>query len=195
MRKMNKLRGGSRQAGRGLLVCLLTLAWASTVGAGDKVPFTAQEGLPLAWDAAKIWSADAELVYLENDEPLTATGAAERWGYLFHSPSSGESRGYSLRDGKVLEATDLDFDFEAPPLPEKWLDSRDILAVAQQEVGLEYCEAHQGQLSTMFLIRGAFHEKKPDRSTWTVIYTSETEPTLLVVVDAAEGKIVRKWKG
>jgi hypothetical protein len=47
----------------------------------------------------------------------------------------------------------------------------------------------------MLLIRGAFHEKNPDRSTWTVVYTSDTEPNLLVVVDAEEGKVVRQWKG
>ncbi len=95
----------------------------------------------------------------------------------------------------MLEAADLEFAFSAPPLPAQWLDSRDILAVAQQEVGQEYCEAYQGRLSTMFLIRGAFHEKDPDSSTWTVVYTSETEPSLLVVVDAEKGKVVRKWKG
>ena len=171
MRKMNTISGSTHQVGRVLLIGLMALAWSSLASAGERVPFTAQQGLSLAWDAARIWSADAELVYLENDEPLTAEGAAERWGYLFHSPSSGESRGYSLREGKVLEATNLDFDFSAPPLPDKWLDSRDVLAVAQQEVGLEYCRDHQGQLSTMFLIRGAFHEKVLDGTACTVIYT------------------------
>ncbi len=188
-------RCGHSATGAWLAVCALILLLAQTVQAGDKVPFSAQQGLALARDAALVWAADAELVYVENDEPLGADGKAKRWGYLFYSPSADESRGYSLRDGKVLEATDLEFDFNAPPLSNRWLDSGDILAVAQQEVGREYCATHQGQLSTMFLIRGAFHEKDPDRSTWTVIYTSETEPTLLVVVDAARGKVVRTWKG
>ena len=178
-----------------LFSCLVTFLAAHPAGAGDRIPFSAHEGLDLARDAALIWSADAELVYLENDEPVGPDGTAERWGYLFYSPAAGESRGYSLRDGKVLEATDLEFDFSAPPLPEQWLDSGEILASAEQAAGREYRETYRGHLSTMFLIRGAFHEKDADRSTWAVIYTSETEPTLLVIVDATEGKIVRKWKG
>ncbi|MCP4573442.1 MAG: hypothetical protein GY838_13885 [bacterium] len=175
----------------GLLAVLLTRPAA----ADDRTPFSARQGLDLAQDAARVWSPDAELVYLENDEPVGDDGTAERWGYLFYSPATDESRGYTLRDGKVLEAADLEFDFSAPPLPDGWLDSGEILAVAEREAGREYCAAHGGRLSTMFLIRGAFHEKEPDRSTWTVLYTSATEPTLLVVVDAAEGKVVRKWKG
>lgn len=175
----------------GLLAALLTCPAA----AGDRTPFSARHGLDLAQDAARVWSADAELVYLENDEPVAADGTAERWGYLFYSPATDESRGYTLRDGKVLEAANLGFDFSAPPLPAGWLDSGEILAVAEREAGREYCAAYGGRLSTMFLIRGAFHEKEPDRSTWAVLYTSATEPTLLVVVDAAEGKVVRKWKG
>ncbi len=40
-----------------------------------------------------------------------------------------------------------------------------------------------------------FHEKDPDRSTWAVVYTADNEPNLMVIVDATEGKVVRKWKG
>jgi hypothetical protein len=178
-----------------LLTALLIALLASVALAADQPPFSARQGVDLAWEAAKVWAADAELVYVENDEPLEADGTASRWGYLFHSSASGQSRGYSLRAGQVLEAADLDFEFSAPPLPADWLDSGAILAEAQQNAGQAYCRDFQGQLSTMFLIRGAFHEKDPDRSTWAVIYTSPTEPNLLVVVDARAGKIVRKWKG
>jgi len=114
------------------LLALLAAPAANPVAAGDRIPFSAYEGLDLARDAALVWSPDAELVYLENDEPVGPNGTAERWGYLFYSPAEGESRGYSLRNGKVLEAADLEFDFSAPPLPDKWLDSGEILAVAEQ---------------------------------------------------------------
>lgn len=177
------------------VAAILTFLLARPALAGGPVPFTAQQGLELAVDAARVWASDAELVYLENDEPVGPGGTAERWGYLFYSPAKGQSRGYSLRDGKVLEAADLEFDFKAAPLTGDWLDSADILAVAQREAGLEYCAAYQGRLSSMFLIRGAFHEKNPDRSTWTVVYSSAAEPSLLVVVDAEKGEVVRKWKG
>jgi hypothetical protein len=177
------------------VVTVACLAVVPLAPAGDEAPFTALEGLDLAVDAARAWADDAQLIYLENDEPVAPDGTATRWGYLFYSPAADESRGYSLRRDKVLEAADLEFDFQAPPLPEQWLDSRAVLAVAHEKAGREYIEQHGGRLSTMLLIRGAFHEKNPDRSTWTVVYTSDTEPNLLVVVDAEEGKVVRQWKG
>ncbi len=178
-----------------LSACAFALLVCRPAIAGDWSSFSAQQGLELASDAARIWSPNAELVYLENDEPVRSDGTAERWGYLFISPDSGELRGYSLRGGKVLEAADLEFDFSAAPITEGWLDSGEILSVAEKEAGRSYCEKHKGHLSSMLLIRGALNEKDPDRSTWAVIYASESEPTLLVVIDAANGKVVRKWKG
>ncbi len=180
--------------GAGLLTLTVTLV-AAVALAAEARPFTARQGLDLAQDAAGVWADDATLVYLENDEPLSDAGTAARWGYLFYSAAAGASRGYTLRAGEVLEAADLDFDFSAPPLPQQWLDSATVLATAYQDAGQEYCTEYQGRLATMFLIRGAFHEKDPDRSTWAVIYTSSNEPNLMVVVDAIEGKVVRKWKG
>jgi hypothetical protein len=175
---------------------LLVLALALPATAGDEyTPFTAHQGLALAQDAASTWSADAQLVYLENDEAIAADGTADRWGYLFFSLESGDSRGYSLRNGEVLEASDLVFDLAAAPLPRTWMDSADVLAAAHDDGGEEYCEEFQGELSNMFLIRGAFHQQDPDRSTWVLVYTSAEEPTLYVVVDASDGSVVRKMKG
>jgi len=174
---------------------LLAVMLALPAMAAERVPFTAHQGIALAQDAASTWAADAELVYLENDETIGDDGTAERWGYLFYSPDSGESRGYSLIKGEVVEASDLVFDLKAPPLPSQWLDSPEVLARAHEEAGEKYCEEFQGQLSNMFLIRGAFHDEDPDRSTWTLVYTSADEPTLLVVVDAADGSVVRKMRG
>ena len=100
-----------------------------------------------------------------------------------------------MRDGRILEAHDLDFDFEAPPLPDRWIDSTDALAVAEKKAGRGYRREAAGRLSAMVLIRGAFYEEKPDATTWTFVYTSETAPSLFVVVDAGAGKVVRTWRG
>ena len=67
---------------------------------------------------------DAHLIYVENDEDVSADGTSVRWGYLFYSPGRAKARGYSVRNGKILEATDLAFDFDAPPLAEDWIDSQ-----------------------------------------------------------------------
>jgi hypothetical protein len=47
----------------------------------------------------------------------------------------------------------------------------------------------------MLLVRGAFYHKKPDLSTWTLLYTSPASPALWIVVSAENGKVLRTWRG
>jgi hypothetical protein len=178
-----------------LVMTALLMFCALPTRAGEAPPYLARAGLDLATEAATVWAPDAELVYLENDEDVIAGGTAVRWGYLFNSKSLGRARGYTIRDGEILEAANLDFDFEAPPLPAVWVDSDVALAAAEDKAGRKYREANGGRLATMLLIRGAFHDGDPDASTWTLVYTSPGEPPLTVVVDARNGKVVRKWRG
>jgi hypothetical protein len=133
--------------------------------------------------------------YVENDEDLDGSGASPRWGYLFHSPSLEKSRVYSVRDGKILVAENLDMKFEAPPLAGDWIDSGRALEVADAQIGRAYCQKHQGKLSTMLLMRGAFQDADPDATTWTVIYTSPGAPALFVMVDASGARVRRTWRG
>lgn len=174
---------------------LALVLFATSLHADNSAPFTARAGLDLAADAAHVWAPDARLIYLENDEVITVEGSAFRWGYLFHSETRGHSRGYSLKDGKILEASDLGFEFNAPPLPENWVDSAKALHAAEEKVGKKYRREHDGRLNSMLLIRGAFDDKKPNATTWTLFYTSATAPSLHVVVDAVKGKVIRTWRG
>jgi len=179
-----------------VILCSVSLAYfAGPSNAGDPTPFTAYAGLEVARDAALSWAADAQLVYLENDETVGPDGTAIRWGYLYYSHNKKYARGYSVRNGEILEAADLGFDFEAPPLPDTWVDSRKALIAAEKKAGQEYRREHGGRLSTMLLIRGALNDKEPNASTWALVYTSDTEPVLVVVVDAAEGKVIKTWRG
>ena len=178
-----------------IVAVLLVSGTLSPAAAGDHTLYTARSGLDTAQDAATSWSSDAQLIYLENDEEVTIDGTAVRWGYLFYSERKGEARGYTVRDGKILEATDLEFDFEAPPVSAKWIDSRQALAAAEKKAGEKYRTKHGGHLATMILIRGAFHDKEPNATTWGLLYKSETEPALVVIVDASNGKVVRTWRG
>ena len=180
---------------RALVLALVMVGTAAPARAGDPIPFSARSGVDVARDAARTWAPDAHLVYVENDEDVSADGTAVRWGYLFYSPGRAKARGYSVRDGKILEATDLEFAFDAPPLAEEWIDSQAALNAAEEKAGQAYCLEHGGRLSTMLLIRGAFDEKKPNASTWALVYTSNGEPALFVVVDAAKGEVIRMWRG
>ncbi len=174
---------------------LLLAATPQLLLAADPPPFTARNGLSLASDAALTWAEDARLIYIENDEAVAGDGTAVRWGYLFRKERLGQARGYTVRGGKILEASDLEFDFEAPPLSETWIDSQKARAVAEEKAGQKYIRERGGRLSTMMLIRGAFYEDKPDATTWVLLYTSKDHPALHVVVDAARGKVVKTWRG
>jgi hypothetical protein len=186
---------GGLRADQVTLVAAVMLMAALPARAGDPAPYLARAGLDLATEAALIWAPDAQLVYVENDEDVADDGGAARWGYLFNSAREGRARGYTIREDRILEAAELDFDFEAPPLPDTWVDSDVALAAAADAAGGDYCREHGGHLATMLLIRGAFHDRDPDASTWTVVYVSPGEPALTVVVDARDGRVVRTWKG
>jgi hypothetical protein len=181
-----------------VFIALLCTVGSNVAMAGDDkntLPFSARAGLDVAVNAAHAWATDAQLVYLENDEVVGPDGNAGRWGYLFYSENRGRARGYSIRDGKLDEASDLDFELDAPPVADTWVDSGTALAAAEQKAGTKYCVENNGRLATMLLIRGAFHEQTPDATTWAVVYTSPTAPALFVVVDAAKGGVVRMWRG
>lgn len=181
-----------RPAGAALLVAACLVAPA---GAKAPPPIAARAGLDLARAAAAAWAADAELVYVENDEDVNPEGGAARWGYLFVSPASGRARAWSVRDGRIAAAENVEMAFDAPPLPDGWIDSGAALAAADREAGRAFRKGAQGRLSTMLLMRGAFDESDPDRTTWTLVYTAPGAPSLWVVVDAAEGKVRRTWRG
>jgi hypothetical protein len=166
-----------------------------TASAGEPVAFAARAGLDPAREAADAWARDAVLVYVENDEDLDAQGAAARWSYLFYSPALDKLRFYSVRAGKILVAENLNLKFEAPPLAAQWIDSGAALAASEQGAGGEFCRREGGHLSNMLLMRGAFQDKEPNQTTWTLVYTAPNAPSLFVVVDAAAGKVRRTWRG
>ena len=187
---------GARAAWRAVAAGLLVPAlFASAAGARDHVPFAARSGVDGSAAAAQIWAPDAFLVYVENDEDVDARGAAPRWGYLYYSPSLRKARVYSLRDGALAVAEDLDMKFEAPPLATGWIDSDAALRAAEERAGRAFCREHGGRLSMMLLSRGTFEADDPDATTWTVIYTSPHAASLFVLVDAAHGTVRRTWRG
>ncbi|MEZ4650282.1 MAG: hypothetical protein R3E97_16160 [Candidatus Eisenbacteria bacterium] len=162
--------------------------------AGEQLAISASEGLPVAKSAALAWAGDAELVYVENDEPLDASGDALRWGYLFRSPSQGRSRGYSVQGAKVVQAADLALRFDSPPLG-SWVDSARALASAEEKQGAKFRTESGGELAHMVLIRSAADPKKPERTSWLVVYRAPGLPSLFVLVDAASGNVDRTWRG
>jgi len=177
------------------LVLLVAVTAALPAVAKSPAEIAARAGLDLACAAAAAWAPDAELVYVENDDEVNAEGAAARWSFLFLSRQTGRARAWSVREGRIAAAQNVEMALEALPLHEGWIDSGTALAAADREAGRAFRKGSQGRLSSMLLMRGAFDEADPDRSTWTLVYTSPGAPSLWVVVDAAEGKVRRTWRG
>jgi len=179
----------------GTTALVLGALLAAGARAADHGWFEARVGLAAARACARAWAEDAALVYVENDGLVDPTGAAPRWGYLFYSSALDKARAYSIRDGKVVVAENLEMKFEAPPLAAEWIDSGKALEAAEQEVGHAFRLAHGGQLKTMLLVRGALESGDPDLTTWMLVYTAPHIPSLFVVVDAASGTVRRTWSG
>ena len=111
------------------------------------------------------------------------------------SPALDQTRVYSVRNGKIVVAENLDMKFEAPPLTAGWIDSGAAAAAAERTAIHELRREHDARLSTMLLVRGPMAEGDPDATTWLLVYTSPGAPSLFVVVDATDGKVRRTWRG
>lgn len=185
---------------RRILPCLLGVGGLLTLLAGparggSHAPFAAREGEMLARAAASAWAGDAELVYVENDENVDDAGASARWGYLFHSASLRRNRAYSVRDGRIVVAENLELKFESPAVDTAWIDSARALAAADEGPGKAYRKAYGGRVTTMLLTRAVFSEGDPDETTWTIVYSAPHAASLFVLVDAAGGHVRRTWRG
>lgn len=178
-----------------LAAALLIALAALPALARERGKAQARSGAELATAAARAWSPDAVLVYVENDEDVDVRGGSSRWSYLFYSPATGRARGYSVQSGKIAGAENLGMRLDAPPLDPEWMDSGAAIAAAAKTVNSAFRKRSRGRLETMLLMRGAFSEGDPDRTTWTLVYHADGQPPLFVVVDATDGKVRRTWRG
>jgi len=178
-----------------ILAVLVLLGVTRVAAADDAVPFAARSGVATARAAALSWSPDAALVWVENDETPGPLGVAGRWSYLYYSATTDQARVYSVRDGKILAAENLDMKFDAPPVADDWIDSGSALTAAEAAQGATTKKAPRGALRAMVLARGTMDAAEPDRTTWTLVYSTPGAPSVFVVVDAASAKVLRTWRG
>lgn len=184
-------RLGAAIAGAAVLVAL---ALAATARAGEPHRVGARAHLELATAAAAAWAADAQLVYVESDEPVAPTGESERWGYLFFSKTLGRGRAYSIQNDEIEIAEEFPFEFDAPPIPWEWIDSAEAAgAAAAAERGDD--AAGSPSLVSMFLVRGVLNAEDPDATAWGLVFEAGAAPREIVVLDAKSGKLVRRWRG
>ena len=85
--------------------------------------------------------------------------------------------------------------FAAPPLSAAWLDSHEALAIAEEHGGGKFRRESNAHVAHMLLARGTFQPGQADLTTWTIVYEADGAPSLFVVVDAADGRVCRTWRG
>jgi hypothetical protein len=165
-------------------VCGIVLAGA----AARAEPVTARAGMTLATAAADAWADDARLVWVENDAPVDSVGRADGWGYLWYSREKHAMRSWSVRDARIVAAVDHTVSAEAPALDAGWKDSADIAARAWSERG---DAAVTATLQSLVLVRGVF----APGAAWVAVFDDGPGPRLHVLLDAANGDLLKRWRG
>jgi hypothetical protein len=173
----------------------IAMTAANAPAKDEPSPVSAAGVHALADDAARSWAEDARLLYVENDADVSLGGHAKSWGYLYWSDHRDAGRSYSLHEDRIVLANNPSVDLPSLPLHDNWIDSDAALDQAEASGGRDYRENRAGRVQNMVLVRGVFDEEHPERSTWTVVYSSPSYPSLWIVIDATSGDLVRKWEG
>ena len=93
---------------------------------------------------------------------------------------------HTARDGLGLAASAA-----APKLEEDWQDSSAAATLAWKEGGTEFCAAG-GELEHLLLARGIF----ATGTAWVAVFRpAAAGPHLYLVLDAASGHAVKRWRG
>lgn len=151
-------------------------------------PVTARVGMDLAASAADAWADDARLVWVENDAPIDSTGRADSWGYLYYSREKHAMRSWSVRDARIVAAVDHAVSAEAPALGADWKDSAEIAARALGERG---DAAVAARLEGLILVQGVF----APGTAWVAVFDDGPGPRLHLLLDAASGEVLKRWRG
>ncbi len=161
-------------------------------------PFTgmsAQDLVAAALAVAQGWAADAQLVAIVASlGDLTPTGEATSWTFYLHSASKDSVYEFIFFGSAMVQMGPADPPFSADPLPQNWVDSRDVVATAEAQVGAAYRQANPGASVSAVLSRGIL-SSDPTRAVWAILYG--TFPTINpndaatgVLVDAETGQVI-----
>jgi hypothetical protein len=166
----------------------IVLAAACLPAPAAAQPVTARAGMELATAAADAWADDARLVWVENDAPIDGTGHADAWGYLYYSREKHAMRSWSVRDARIVAAVDHTVSAEAPALDAGWKDSSEIATRAFAARGSQPALA---TLQSLVLVRGVF----APGAAWVAVFDDGPGPKLHVLLDAASGNLLKRWRG
>ncbi len=110
---------------------------------------TAKEKLSQVSNAVHSVASDAKLIFVTGDD-LSLSGKSSTWIYVFKSESKNRLYEYWYDEGKVVAKTTITQLGEFSPtkgmgyLPENWMDSNEILTIAESNGGSSFRASHGG---------------------------------------------------
>ena len=108
-------------------------------------------------------------------EDVTPEGKAPGWYYVYYSPTLNTAASVMTIGQVMMEGGIEEVDVAPNPIPESWLDSDQIMALAEAAGGASFRAAHSDADVSMSL--GPEEESEPQNSRiiWRVFYESESK--------------------
>ncbi len=100
------------------------------------VPKTARQAYSTIEPTALTWAADAVLILLRGD--LKSDGYSLFWEHVFYSPSLKSYKAWFNMGNMVVEAALTEPVTDTLALPQNWLDSDDVMAIAEEHGGSDF---------------------------------------------------------
>ena len=111
---------------------------------------TARHNYPAVLDSAQNWAADAVLVQLGTNE-ISASGQSLNWMYAFFSPGAQITRGWLSFSEIIMPLEMTEPPMDTTTLPENWLDSDQIAAIAEAQGGASFRSQFADAMASAFL--------------------------------------------
>jgi hypothetical protein len=102
------------------------------------VPTTARQAYNTIESAVLAWAVDAVLVLLSGD--LKPDGYSLFWNYIFYSPSLMEYKAWFNMGNMVVAAVLTEPVSDTLAVPQNWLDSDDMMIIAEEHGGSDFRE-------------------------------------------------------
>jgi len=188
-----------------LFIAFLILSgfYIYTQNADEKRGITAMEGKEIADSVAKNWHNDSIFVYLGSMEDSDKNGFAEKWYYVYYSPSTKlvennitryEST-YIYVDASysTIMDTEMSVDSEIGTPIKNWtLDSVDAAEIAKKNPTISSYLSKHGNADTGYGLQ--ITDKYPTLAVWHIVYLDmgylDAPHNAEIYVDAMTGEVL-----
>jgi hypothetical protein len=169
-------------------------AASATATTGEKSPSspvfgTAGDWYDMALENAMLWSSDVQPVAIFNTDTLVTDGTCRGWGYSFYSESIDSVFYVQIADAEVQFGQSQPPFFTAP-ISGSWVDTYEVIILAEANGGSSYRGSNTGVLIQAFLAGQLYDPCISNSYFWTVGYTSESSSELDIFVRGTQATML-----